>query len=190
VARACDLGVAMQLSNIARDVGEDARMGRIYLPLAWLAEAGIEPEAWLARPVFHPALGRVVSRLLAVADQLYGRAEAGIAALPRACRPGIRAARLIYAEIGRAVDRAGCNSVAARAAVPGRRKAALLARALLPTAGERHGAVPALPALDETQFLVEAAACAGVALRRPTLADRLAWTIALLQRLEQRRLQT
>ena len=43
LARACDLGVAMQLTNIARDVGEDARMGRIYLPLDWLTEAGIDP---------------------------------------------------------------------------------------------------------------------------------------------------
>ena len=50
VARACDLGVAMQFSNIARDVGEDARAGRIYLPLRWLAEAGIDPEAFLASP--------------------------------------------------------------------------------------------------------------------------------------------
>ena len=41
LARACDLGVAMQLTNIARDVGEDARMGRIYLPLDWLNEAGM-----------------------------------------------------------------------------------------------------------------------------------------------------
>ena len=36
LARACDLGVAMQLTNIARDVGEDARAGRVYLPLDWL----------------------------------------------------------------------------------------------------------------------------------------------------------
>ena len=65
LARACDLGVAMQLTNIARDVGEDARAGRLYLPLAWLREAGIDPEAWLARPAFSDALGSVVRRLLA-----------------------------------------------------------------------------------------------------------------------------
>ena len=55
LARACDLGVAMQLSNIARDVAEDARAGRLYLPLAWLREGGIDPEAWLARPGPSPA---------------------------------------------------------------------------------------------------------------------------------------
>jgi 15-cis-phytoene synthase len=47
LARACELGVAMQLTNIARDVGEDARNGRLYLPRRWLAEAGIDADAWL-----------------------------------------------------------------------------------------------------------------------------------------------
>ena len=57
LAAAVELGVAMQLSNIARDVGEDARNGRIYLPLGWLAEAGIDPEAFLAKPRHSPAAG-------------------------------------------------------------------------------------------------------------------------------------
>jgi phytoene synthase len=52
LARACELGVAMQLTNIARDVGEDARNGRLYLPHVWMREAGIDPDAWLAAPVF------------------------------------------------------------------------------------------------------------------------------------------
>ena len=55
LARAADLGVAMQLSNIARDVGEDARAGRLYLPLDWLQEAGIEHQQFLAEPTFTPA---------------------------------------------------------------------------------------------------------------------------------------
>ena len=42
LARACEMGVAMQLTNIARDVGEDARHGRLYLPRAWLRERGID----------------------------------------------------------------------------------------------------------------------------------------------------
>ncbi|MEO6745640.1 MAG: phytoene/squalene synthase family protein, partial [Caldimonas sp.] len=82
VARACDLGVAMQLSNIARDVGEDARNGRLYLPRAWLHEAGIAPERWLAAPTFEPALGGVVRRILDAADVLYARVDAGVASLP------------------------------------------------------------------------------------------------------------
>ena len=105
LARACDLGLAMQLTNIARDVGEDARAGRIYLPLQWLAEEGVEPDAWLSRPVITPALRRVIARLLAAADELYRRSEAGIPSLPLSCRPGMFAARYMYAEIGREVER-------------------------------------------------------------------------------------
>ena len=69
VARACDLGIAMQLTNIARDVGEDARAGRLYLPLSWLHEAGIDADEWLAKPLFSEKLGEVISRLLDTADE-------------------------------------------------------------------------------------------------------------------------
>jgi phytoene synthase len=89
LARACELGVAMQLTNIARDVGADAQLGRLYLPAQWMREAGLDPDAWLAAPQFNEALGRVVARLLAAADTLYRRAEHGIAALPRTCRPAM-----------------------------------------------------------------------------------------------------
>ena len=81
LAAAVELGVAMQLSNIARDVGEDARNGRIYLPLEWLAEAGIDPDAFLGRPEHSAALGRVVARLLEAADAHYRRGECGDRAL-------------------------------------------------------------------------------------------------------------
>lgn len=153
LARACDLGVAMQFTNIARDVGEDARAGRLYLPLDWLAEAGIEPDAFLADPQATPALRRVVARLLDAAEQLYARSEAGIALLPLPCRPAIRAARLIYAEIGRAVEANGLDSVGRRARVPGARKVSLLARAAWPMAPVATVVDAALP---ETAFLVEA----------------------------------
>ena len=129
LARACDLGVAMQLSNIARDVGEDAGMGRLYLPRQWLREAGLDPVDWLAAPRFEPALAAVVQRLLDAADTLYVRAAAGVASLPLACRPGINAARLMYAAVGHEVARAGCDSVSRRAVVPRRRKQRLLLQA-------------------------------------------------------------
>ncbi|MFN7780776.1 MAG: phytoene/squalene synthase family protein [Betaproteobacteria bacterium] len=156
LARACDLGVAMQLTNIARDVGEDARLGRLYLPRAWLREAGLDPDAWLAAPRFDARLGAVVERLLTVADDLYERACEGIDQLPASCRPAINAARLMYAEIGHEVRRRGLNSVAQRAVVPGWRKSWLLFRALLAALGGAGAAhTPALPA---TRFLVDAAA--------------------------------
>jgi len=154
LARACDLGVAMQLTNVARDVGEDAGRGRLYLPAAWLREEGIDPAAWLERPAFDARLGRVVARLLAAADGLYARADAGIAMLPRDCRAAIRAARLIYADIGRVVAERGFDSVSGRAVVPARRKLWLLLRALLaPTPAAEGGDAPPLA---ETRFLVEA----------------------------------
>ena len=109
LAAAVDLGVAMQLSNIARDVGEDARNGRIYLPLDWMVQAGIDPDAFLANPRYSADLGCVVAKLLEAADEHYRRAAAGIARLPLGCRLGIGAAGLLYAEIGREVARRGLD---------------------------------------------------------------------------------
>ncbi|WP_336485379.1 phytoene/squalene synthase family protein [Methylobacterium nigriterrae] len=164
LARACDLGVAMQLTNIARDVGEDARAGRLYLPLRWLRQEGIDPEAFLAAPAATPALARVVGRLLEAADVLYARAESGIAGLPPSCRPAIRAARLIYAEIGLEIARRDHDSVTRRARVGPGRKTALLLRALLPLAAEAERAAPALP---ETAFLIDAVT------ERPPASERV-----------------
>lgn len=131
VAAACDLGMAMQFTNIARDVGEDAGNGRLYLPRLWFAEVGLDAAVWLARPGPDAKVGTLVQRLLREADELYRRGEAGIAALPADCRAGIYAARLLYAEIGNEVARAGYESVARRARVTGSRKAALLVRAFV-----------------------------------------------------------
>jgi 15-cis-phytoene synthase len=153
VARACDLGVAMQLTNIARDVGEDARAGRIYLPLAWLREAGIDPNAWIAAPRFTRELAAVIVRLLDVADTLYDRADAGIAALPVSCRPGIRAARFLYAEIGHELRRNGLNSISRRTVVPVQTKLSVLWRASSGGSGSRLGA--AEPCLPQAQFLLD-----------------------------------
>jgi phytoene synthase len=153
VARACDLGVAMQLSNIVRDVGEDARRGRIYLPLQWLEEAGVDIEAWLGAPRFEPALEQVARRLLGVAQCYYRQAELGIAALPRACRPGIRAAGRLYAEIGEQVARNGFDSVSRRAIVSPQRKLLVLAAGLAPH--PRQGAKSVRDGAA-TRFLVEA----------------------------------
>ncbi len=193
VARACDLGMAMQLSNIARDVGEDARAGRLYLPRDWLRAVGIDPDAWLAHPSFDPALAGVVQRLLHRADQLYCRADAGIAALPRICRPGIGVARHLYAEIGQQVARQGYNSVGRRAVVPPARKLRLLARSLS-TAARGLQPVGPLPVLDAARFLVDAVIAAPPL--RPTARpplwkafdDRVAWLCALFDQLDERQM--
>ena len=161
LARACDLGVAMQLTNIARDVGEDAREGRLYIPTGWLQEAGLTPDAFLAAPRMSDAVHGVVDRLLREADALYVRSEAGIGALPATCRPGIFAARYIYAGIGGELQRLGCNSIDHRAHTVGRQKLGWLAMAILRTSGTmmmpRSPVIHARP-LPETAFLVDAAA--------------------------------
>jgi len=155
LARAADLGVAMQLSNIARDVGEDARMGRLYLPREWLQEAAIDVTQWLREPVFEPRLGALVDRLLDEAEALYQRAAAGVDELPIECRPAIHAARLMYSAIGREVQRRGGDSVSSRAVVSARRKVILLAEALL--AASRRSPSRALhPPLPEAEYLLEA----------------------------------
>ena len=98
LARACDLGLAMQLTNIARDVGEDARAGRLYLPLDWLRDEGVDPEALPCRPAPDPRRAAWSPRgcwprrpaLCRVRGRACRRCRS-------ACRPGICAARHIYA---------------------------------------------------------------------------------------------
>jgi len=154
LARACDLGVAMQLSNIARDVGEDARAGRLYLPLDWMAAAGIDPAAFLADPRPSPALGALVAALLAEAERLYERSAPGVGLLPARARPAIRAARLLYREIGREVARRDFDSVTSRAVVAAPVRRRLMWRALLGVAPRAAGV--GAGALAETRFLVDA----------------------------------
>ena len=161
LARACDLGVAMQFSNIARDVGEDARNGRLYLPNDWLAEVGIDRAAWLENPVFDERIGRLVQRLLGLAETLYTRSAGGIAGLPMVCRPAMHAARIIYREIGREVARRGYNSVDSRAVISGRRKIALLPGAI--AASVVFNRMSQDQALAETEFLVAAVPACGYA---------------------------
>ena len=191
VARACDLGVAMQLTNIARDVGEDARIGRLYLPRAWLRDVGIDPEAWLAEPVFNPEIGAVVARLLDQADQLYRRADAGIANLDPAFRPAIFAARRLYAEIGVQLKARGLDSVSRRTTVSTAWKALLVGHVLM-SAAHLKPVSPAGPPLAETRFLVEAVVAdterlgvRGAERRRGMRADAL-WLIDLFADLEGR----
>ena len=164
LARACDLGVAMQLTNIARDVGEDAAAGRIYLPLDWFEEAGLDIRAFLAHPRPSPAIRTMVRRLLAEANRLYIRSVPGIARLPLGCRPGIFAARHIYDAIGADVARAGFDSVTRRARSGTAKKLACLGLSVLQTGVSTvmpRSAVLYAPALPQVQFLVDAAATSG-----------------------------
>ncbi len=161
LARACDLGAAMQLTNIARDVGEDALAGRLYLPLDWLEEAGVDPEAFLSNPKPTAKITALTKRLLTEAERLYQRSEAGVAALPLRCRSGILSARHIYSAIGGRIAAAGFDSVTRRAHTSTTEKLCLLGLSMGQTALVTmmpRSAVLHAPPLPEVAFLVEAAA--------------------------------
>jgi 15-cis-phytoene synthase len=173
LARACDLGVAMQLSNIARDVAEDARNQRLYLPRAWMRDAGIDPDTWLAHPEPTAEIVALMRRLVVEAQTLYERVGAGVAMLPFNCRAGINAARHLYAAIGLEAARSGLASMQQRTVVSPQRKARLLARSLgawLPTMADPYPP----PALPSTQFLVAAVLHADAVNKRPAQASMAA----------------
>lgn len=104
--RACDLGLAFQLTNIARDIVDDAQAGRCYLPAAWLAEEGLTTEN-LAAPEHRQALSRIARRLVQHAEPYYHSATAGLAGLPLRSAWAIATAKQVYRKIGTKVDEAG-----------------------------------------------------------------------------------
>ena len=144
----------MQLTNIARDVGEDARLGRIYLPLNELISNGIDPEAFLRTPQYSEGVGQTVEQLLARARDLYVRADNGISVLPRKYQPGIRAARKLYAAIGDQVALQNYNSVDQRAIVGTNKKLGLLVSAI--TFRQPRQSASLEPVLPQNKFLVDA----------------------------------
>ncbi|MFD0917797.1 phytoene/squalene synthase family protein [Pseudahrensia aquimaris] len=154
LARACELGLAMQLINIARDVGEDARNGRCYLPEEWLAEEGLNSERLIASPEFTPALGRVIKRLLDEASQIYRLGVTGISDLPASSRLGVRAAALVYAEIGEKVRANGYNSIDQRAYTTRGRKLGLMLRS--PGNPLNFSGCDTAAPVEEVAFLVDA----------------------------------
>ena len=107
------------------------------------------------------------------------------AACPGAsCRPGIHAARVLYAEIGHQVARQGLDSVTARAVVPPGRKLWVLLRSLAPA---RPIGAEAPQTLDAVRFLVDAASSPGRPAAQKSLDDRIAWLVDLFARLDERR---
>jgi len=104
--RACDLGLAFQLTNIARDIVEDARVGRCYLPAQWLSEEGI-PRQELALPKHRAAVARLARRLVDLAEPYYASANQGLPALPLRSAWAIATARGVYREIGIKVKERG-----------------------------------------------------------------------------------
>jgi phytoene synthase len=106
LGRACDLGLAFQLANIARDVAEDDRAGRCYLAAEWLAEADIPPGEQF-KPPYRAALVGVVARMCRMAESYEASARIGATRLRFRQRWAVLSAAGIYGAIGRKVARAG-----------------------------------------------------------------------------------
>ena len=104
--RACDLGIAFQLSNIARDVAEDAAAGRCYLPLDWLAEIDVPPGEHM-KPPYRARLALLVRRLTDCAAKHEASARHGTPALRFRSAWAVLAAAGIYGAIGREVAAKG-----------------------------------------------------------------------------------
>lgn len=125
LVRAVDLGIAMQLTNIARDIGEDARAGRCYLPREWMEEAGVSMASLCTMGAPQPSVRGLVRRLLEAAQPYYESGLAGTNGLRPDCRAAIRAAALIYRDIGRAIEASDYDSLTSRAIVGAGRKMSL-----------------------------------------------------------------
>lgn len=130
-----DLGSAMQLTNIARDVLEDWQRGRLYLPNAMLAvhgASGLRDQLGHAFPESAaPAVSHATADLLALADGYYRSGDAGLRYLSFRCASAVYAARLVYSSIGTVLRRRGCHPLAGRAIVAKHTKLMLAGRALL-----------------------------------------------------------
>lgn len=124
--RACDLGLAFQLANISRDVGEDAAAGRCYLPADWLREAGIARENVMADRAL---LAGLVQRLTRRAGEYEASARIGAAALSFRSAWAVLSAAGIYGDIARRVEQRGAAAWDERVTVSAAGKALWIARA-------------------------------------------------------------
>ena len=132
--RACDLGLAFQLANIARDVVPDAKIGRCYLPAEWLAHEGLG-EAQLADPAQRAAVARMAQRLVAMGAGYRRSARVGAARLPFRSRLAVLAADGIYGAIGEKVAALGPRAWDERVRISGAGKLGLAGRAALRSFG-------------------------------------------------------
>ena len=131
---AAHLGIAMQLTNIARDVGGDFQAGRIYLPRSWICPAAVRAALSGGDP---RDLCEATWRLLRLAECFYASATAGMSLLPSRSRLGVLAAACCYREIGVRVGANPAVSWRRRTTVSTARKAALVASAMAATARGR-----------------------------------------------------
>lgn len=131
---AVHLGVAMQLTNVCRDVAEDATDGRVYLPATTL---NVDPAAIVAeREAHRQTIVKSVAGMLQLADRYYASADRGMLALPFRAALAVRTARHVYAAIGHRLRRRGGDPLRGRTVVPLLVKLWLVLRAVVATALE------------------------------------------------------
>ncbi|MDF7777542.1 phytoene/squalene synthase family protein [Sphingomonas sp. AOB5] len=127
--RACDMGLAFQLANIARDVEEDDRVGRCYLPEEWLVEVDIPPGQHM-KPPFRSRLAMLMRRMAAKAEAHEASARAGTPALGWRSAWAVLAAAGIYGDIARKVAARGEHAWDHRVTTSGFEKIGWIARSL------------------------------------------------------------
>jgi phytoene synthase len=131
LAHAVDLGIAMQLTNISRDISEDAEAGRRYLPATLVGELApaelISPSESL-----QPLVRSSLKNLLDLADQFYQSGELGLPYLPFRARCGILVAARVYGAIGTRLRQRGCDYWTGRVVVSDWEKGGISLRALMP----------------------------------------------------------
>jgi phytoene synthase len=115
---AVDLGIAMQLTNICRDVAEDAANGRVYLPADRLARVGVHSEDLVRGRASAAGVAEVVRGTLELADRYYRSADGGMRDLPPRVRPAILVASRVYRAIGVRLRRRRCDALGGRTVVP------------------------------------------------------------------------
>ena len=142
--RACDLGIAFQLTNIARDIVEDARNGRVYLPEDWLREADLAPGD-IADRRHRPVVVLLANRLVDAAEPYYASAYHGLAALPPRSAWAVATAHGVYREIGLGVKARGVAAWDERISTGRRQKLAHVARGAAKAALARRGTVAPRP---------------------------------------------
>lgn len=134
--RACDLGLAFQLANVARDVAEDAKAGRCYLPQNWLCERGLREDMLLSAGA-RPKVAVLTARLAALAQRYEASARIGTTALPFRAAWAVLAAVGIYGGIARKVAAMGECALDCRAATSKAEKLGWVTLAMVQSAARR-----------------------------------------------------
>ena len=134
--RACDLGMAFQLANIARDIEEDDRVGRCYLPVEWLVEMDMPPGEHM-KPPYRARLAVLAGRLASRAAAFEASARLGTPALSFRSAWAVLSAAEIYGAIGRLVAARGIHAWDSRVTTSGLTKLRFIARAAYAAARRR-----------------------------------------------------